>query len=88
MTKTSFRYIYGLLGLTYLLAVIVAYFLNVDFVLFFLTLPWSMIIAFLSPLLGHMFGGNSLNASLVVGALLNFIIFLKITFSHYSDFDD
>ena len=88
MTKTSFSYIYGLLGLTYLLAVIAAYFLNVDFILFCLALPWSMIVAFLSPLLGHMFGGNSLNAGLLLGALLNFIIFLKITVSRYFNFDD
>lgn len=78
------------IGIFYLLIVGLAFFLNIKPLLFFLTIPWSLIFAFFSPLIGHMFEYSSSSYVLIWGALLNLLIFFKLALfnANYSDLDD
>ena len=87
--KTKVRHIFvSIFAVLYAGTVLGAFILKVDFLLFFLTVPWSVLVSFLSPLLGHMFGAGSLDASLLVGALLNLAIFMRLTIRSSNDTDE
>lgn len=75
--KHRIRPIQMVVGVAYLVAALISYFWEIDAVLFFLSLPWSGVVAMLSPLLGHMFG-IALDVWLLIGSLLNFILFTRL----------
>lgn len=70
---------YILVGVIYLTIVGLAFFLNIKPLLFFLSIPWSMVVAFLGFLLIHMFENFQFSYLHIVGALLNLLIFFKLT---------
>jgi hypothetical protein len=78
------RGIWAVIALIYFASALTAYFLQIDFILFFLTIPWSLIITMLGMLLIHMFSYD-LSSYFLVGALLNVLILIKIAVLRYYD---
>jgi hypothetical protein len=67
--------IISLLAVLYGSAVITSFYLKIVSLLFFLALPWSVIVTILSFFLVHMFG-DVLDYWLLSGTILNLVIFL------------
>lgn len=65
----------------YLGLVLIAFFLKIDSLLFFLAIPWSMPLAIISNLVFHMFSDGELilKLGMLIGTIFNSLIFLKIS---------
>lgn len=46
-------------------------------VLFYLGVPWSMVVAILSRLIGHMYGSSAGPVGLLLAALANFVLLAR-----------
>lgn len=64
-------------GIAYLIIAVSAFFLNLETLLFFLSIPWSVIITFFGFLLIHMFDSFKFSNLEILGVLLNASIFFK-----------
>lgn len=71
--------LYIVAAVVYFVVVGVAFFLGLETLLFFISVPWSMVITFFGFLLIHMFSHFSFLYADVAGAMLNLLIFLKLT---------
>jgi putative Mn2+ efflux pump MntP len=81
---------YIVIGIVYLAVVALAFFLKLEPLLFFLSIPWSIILTFFGFLLIHMFENFQFTYGEVLGALLNLLIFFKLTVfkSSYSNLEN
>lgn len=84
MTATRKRSIWIAIIVIYIACVCAAYALNVDLLLFALTLPFSTVISFFSPLLIHM-SSIDLNNYLLFGAVVNGLLLLRFGAFGYID---
>lgn len=57
----------------------IAYLLNHDELLFYLAVPWSLIVVVLSPVLIHGFGPSAMLNSVAMGCVLNLFVFFRLT---------
>jgi hypothetical protein len=81
------KYSYILVGIVYLALTIWAALWDIRLLSFFLAVPWSLIFAVFSPLIGHMFGYSPFVYMQIVGALLNLLIFFKQTLLNQTHID-
>lgn len=65
----------SIIALIYALTVSVSYWLDFDSVLFFITLPWSIVATFMMAATMHTYSGNPDNW-LLLGGILNLVLFL------------
>ena len=70
------KVIWSTVALLYAALVTVSYVLQINLLLFFLTIPWSCIVSFFAMLLVHMFS-YQLNDYLLVGAVINFGLIVR-----------
>jgi len=68
--------IISFLAILYSAFIIISFYLEITFLQFCLALPWSIIITILGFLLIHMFSGDVLDYGMLIGALLNLVLFL------------
>ena len=74
MTNTTVRVLWGSFFGVYTTISIFAYGFEIKPFLFFLALPWSVIAAVFSPLIGHALGYRALTHSLLVCTIINSIV--------------
>lgn len=73
------NYFYIFVGIIYLTTSIIAVVFDINPLLFFLSIPWSMIVSIFGFLLIHIFDNFSFTYVEFLGTLLNLVIFLKLT---------
>jgi hypothetical protein len=79
MTKVSKRSIRTAIIFGYIGLIAGSYLYEVDSALFFLTLPWSGLVAIFGMMLIHMFSSD-LNSYLLAGAAINVLLLLRLSF--------
>lgn len=79
MSRASRNYILATIAVAYLVTSFAAYFTGSFRMQFVLAIPWSMLISTLGMLLVHM-GSGYLDIALLVGAIFNLVLFVKLSF--------
>ncbi len=67
----------SIIAFIYAVSVIISFYLEIDYILFCLTLPWSILATFLLALTLHTYSGNfGYPHWLLAGGFLNLVLFL------------